>query len=83
MADDRLMALPTFWERNQLSKVQYYYLKRIGRGPRETVIGTKVTINPDDERVWRLDMVERPVIGNLKKLAAEASLAAVAGAEAA
>jgi hypothetical protein len=75
MADDKLMSLPTFWERNQLSKVQYYYLKRLGRGPRETVIGTKIAINPVDEAAWREAMVERPVIGSLRKLvqAAEAS----------
>jgi hypothetical protein len=75
MAEDRLMSLPTFWERNQVSKTTYYYLKRLGRGPRETIIGTKVAISPEDEAAWRHAMAERPVVGSLRKLveAAEAA----------
>ena len=74
MSDDALIPLPDFWRRNCLSKTQYYYLKRLGRGPRVIHIGTKEAVAPEAEAEWRREMAERPLKGDLREMvkAAEA-----------
>ena len=75
MSDGKLNPLPTFWERNSVSKTSYYYLRRLGRAPREIHVGSKVLISPEAEAEWRKAMAENPITGSLRKLvlAAEAS----------
>jgi len=67
MSDGKLMTLPTFWERNGLSKTSYYNLKRLGRAPREINIGSKAMISPEAEAEWRRAMVDCPIKGSLRK----------------
>jgi hypothetical protein len=69
MNNGELMALPTFWVRNGLSKTSYYYLKRIGRGPEVISLGTKDMVSPEAEAAWRKAMSENPVRGSLRNLA--------------
>ena len=69
MSNGKLKELPLFWADNGLSKTQYHYLKRLGRGPKTITIGTKEMVSPEAEEEWRREMAERPVIGNLRKLA--------------
>jgi hypothetical protein len=68
MNDGALIPLPDFWARNCLSKTQYYYLKRLGRGPRVISIGTREVVAPEDEATWRREMLEKPLKGDLRKL---------------
>jgi hypothetical protein len=75
MFDGKLMPLPTFWERNGLTKTQYYYLERLGRAPRTISIGTKKMVAPDAEAEWRNEMGENPLKGSLRKLALAAEAA--------
>jgi hypothetical protein len=77
MSNGELMPLPVFWARNGLSKVQYYYLRRVGRGPATISIGSKELVAPESEVAWRQAMASNPLRGALKKLveAAEAARA--------
>jgi hypothetical protein len=68
MSNGKLKPLPFFWADNGLTKTQYYYLKRLGRGPKTIPIGTKELVSPEAEDEWRREMSERPVIGCLRKL---------------
>jgi hypothetical protein len=72
MITDALIPLPAFWVRNCLSKTQYYYLKRLGRGPRVMSIGTKEVVSPEAESEWRQEMISRPLKGDLRKLVLKA-----------
>jgi hypothetical protein len=69
VSNNKLKELPEFWADNGLSKTQHHYLDKIGRGPRTIRIGTKRLVSPEAEAEWRREMTERPVIGNLRKLA--------------
>jgi hypothetical protein len=82
MVDGALMAVPTFCERNGLTRVSYHYLKRLGRGPAVIVLGTKEMVSPSAEAAWREEMAQKPLRGSLRKLAL-ASEAASAEASAA
>ena len=75
MSDGALITLPIFWARNGLSKTQFFYLERIGRGPQVIVIGTKKMIAPEAEAAWRKLMAENPIRGSLRKRALEAEAA--------
>ncbi len=71
MTDGHLMALPTFWARNALSKTQYYYLRRLRRGPATISIGGKEVVSPAAEEAWRAETAANPVMGPLRKLVEE------------
>ena len=83
-ADGILMELPVFWARNKIGKTSYYYLKRLGRGPKTISIGTKELVSPESESDWRAEMASRPLTGSLRALvkAAEAGPDAQSAAEA-
>jgi|HubBroStandDraft_3_1064219.scaffolds.fasta_scaffold180834_2 hypothetical protein len=71
MNSGELMSLPVFWARNGLSKTNYYYLKRLGRGPQVISLGTKDMVSPEAEAAWRSAMAESPIKGSLRKHALE------------
>jgi hypothetical protein len=75
MSSGELMPLPVFWARNGLSKTNYYYLKRMGRGPKVISLGTKDMVSSESEAAWRSSMAENPITGSLRKhaLAVEAA----------
>jgi hypothetical protein len=42
-----------FCKRNRFSPTTYYELRKLGRGPREMRVLSKVLISPEAERDWR------------------------------
>jgi hypothetical protein len=78
MTNDRLKELSEFWTNNGLSRTQWHYLRKIGRAPRTIVLGSKEMVAPEAEAAWRAEMTEKPLVGSLRKLAAEAAERAAA-----
>ena len=76
MVDGALMELPVFWARNGHGKTTYHYLKRLGRGPKTIIIGSKELVTPEAEAEWRREMAANPVKGSLRKLVLAAEAAA-------
>ena len=53
--------IPTFCKSRNISEATYYRMKKIGRGPREQRIGSKVTITPEAATDWDREVETNPI----------------------
>src|SRR5215207_1476310 len=54
-AGERVLSIPDFCERNNISRSFFYKLRQRGIAPRTMHVDGRVLISPEAERDWRLD----------------------------
>ena len=64
-----VFSIPQFCSRNGIGRTTFYYLKKLGRSPAEMRIGTRVTITPEAESLWRARMINEPLAGGVRPAA--------------